>query len=695
MANIKIGNTAIGKVSVIEPYEDEHDAKPIPVPRWRKPSEWLGVPANPSNATVFYASVAVWDTDQELVRINFDWGSNAGSVDVNWGDGTSETVTAPNQYGVSASHKYNFSDISSDSEIELDGKTARQALITVTPSAGSNDLTQINLSAQAEADYYNRSTAYALLKTRWLELYLNWSTVTDFIISGRSQRSTQADQLRVVKIASNSLYRIVCPAARKLRQFIYQDAGLLTSLYYAWQGCTELESVPNIDTSNVTDFQYSLHSTAIRQGPNWDTSSSTTFKGMFATCRFLEKVPEYDYSSVTDLSSMFSGCLNLKSLKVGNAPNVTNASSMFSRCASLASIAFTGGGVSTATNLSSIFYYCHKLSVLQNFRTNSATNLSNAFYACYILLKISINTDNVTTLQSAFRSCVSVRKIVLTSVANLTTIREAFSSCYQLESLRIRNLNSSNLSGSALYSSFANCLKLRRLPSFSDTSACTSYYNCCANMQNLEKFPDWDLSGMTDGRGFLSCTNYPNVRLTQIPDITVTGITNNNNFGFTNLYALSGVGNIDCRNATRNHNFYGVNNVQQWGTMNLSSMSSSYYFFYGSSSTTMPKIIFSSGCSVGTWNLYSVREVPDIDLSGVTIGNTFVSMHHLDSFKGYNITENITFNGSAIPSGTINHIQVSGLASGVTNRTLTLTNVSRASEVDFTVALSKGWTVTT
>jgi len=58
-----------------------------------------------------------------------------------------------------------------------------------------------------------------------------------------------------------------------------------------FNGCSNLKTVPELDTSNVTNMGY-----------------------MFYNCSSLESVPELDTSNVTDMSYMFSSCSNLKDI---------------------------------------------------------------------------------------------------------------------------------------------------------------------------------------------------------------------------------------------------------------------------------------------------------------------------------------------------------------------------------------------
>ena len=92
----------------------------------------------------------------------------------------------------------------------------------------------------------------------------------------------------------------------------------LQGLFY---GCSSLTSVPEFDTSQVTDMRY-----------------------MFEGCASLTSVPDLDTSNVTNMLSMFSYCASLTSIPALDTSNVTNPGYMFTGCSSLESVTLPGMG---------------------------------------------------------------------------------------------------------------------------------------------------------------------------------------------------------------------------------------------------------------------------------------------------------------------------------------------------------------
>lgn len=69
----------------------------------------------------------------------------------------------------------------------------------------------------------------------------------------------------------------------------------------------DLDKLPPIDTSSVTDFSYIfIYCWGLTKAPDWDTSNGTNFQCMFQSCP-LTKFPNYDFSKATNMDYTFSG----------------------------------------------------------------------------------------------------------------------------------------------------------------------------------------------------------------------------------------------------------------------------------------------------------------------------------------------------------------------------------------------------
>ena len=89
----------------------------------------------------------------------------------------------------------------------------------------------------------------------------------------------------------------------------------ITDLSSMFRECSNLQTIPLIDTSNVINMN-----------------------NMFYYCRNLKTIPQLDTSSVTNMDSMFYNCFNLQTIPLLDTSNVTNMVSMFDGCRNLTSL---------------------------------------------------------------------------------------------------------------------------------------------------------------------------------------------------------------------------------------------------------------------------------------------------------------------------------------------------------------------
>ena len=123
-----------------------------------------------------------------------------------------------------------------------------------------------------------------------------------------------------VNIWSNYNSGIICPS----------DAS------YMFMDCTNLTTIPLLDTSNVTNMDYIFYNcTSLTTIPELDTSNVTDMSGMFSDCTNLTTIPLLDTSNVTTMYRMFSRCTSLATMPLLNTSNVTDMRYMFGSCSSL------------------------------------------------------------------------------------------------------------------------------------------------------------------------------------------------------------------------------------------------------------------------------------------------------------------------------------------------------------------------
>ena len=105
---------------------------------------------------------------------------------------------------------------------------------------------------------------------------------------------------------------------------------------YMFDSCRNLTTIPQIDTSNVTNmnsmFGYCFNLTTI---PQIDTSKVNSITYMFGNCTKLTTIPQLDTSNVTRMDEMFKYCTNLTTIPQLNGEKLTAVVGAFHDCKSL------------------------------------------------------------------------------------------------------------------------------------------------------------------------------------------------------------------------------------------------------------------------------------------------------------------------------------------------------------------------
>lgn len=109
------------------------------------------------------------------------------------------------------------------------------------------------------------------------------------------------------------------------------------------------------------------------------TSNVTNMKGMFQSCTNLTSIPQLDTSKVTYMNDMFYGCTNLTAIPQFNTSSVTNMSGTFYNCSNLTTVPELD--VSSVTNMDRIFYNCSNLTEIhmRDFREGFDIHYSTLF----------------------------------------------------------------------------------------------------------------------------------------------------------------------------------------------------------------------------------------------------------------------------------------------------------------------------
>jgi len=251
---------------------------------------------------------------------------------------------------------------------------------------------------------------------------------------------------KVVMPTSNSAatsYQTTFADCYSLLEVVFpSNATSVTSFLNTFQNCFNLRSVTFPTTLN----------------------SCTTFGSCFLSCINLRTITFPSINACNNLSTTFNECRQLEWAKFTSMPTVVGAITMascFANCINLQNVYFPATGTAGSIyDLSSTFSNCPQLKSIVFPSNINVSNFTNTFSQCVALGSciLPTNTPACSIFNSIFSGCASLLKITLpTTAAANTQFVSAFATCYKLEQITIP----SGYSFSRLDGMCNNCLSLK------------------------------------------------------------------------------------------------------------------------------------------------------------------------------------------------------------------------------------------
>ena len=146
----------------------------------------------------------------------------------------------------------------------------------------------------------------------------------------------------------------------------------------------EVNVIPKI---NVKETGLRFGNSTFTEVPEWaDFYGVTDMYGMFQYCSNLQTIPQIDTSNATTMANMFSYCNHLQTIPLLNTSNVSNMDSMFFYCEDLQTIPLLN--TSNVSNMNNMFYSCSNLQTIPSLDTSKVTNMNKMFNNCRSLVSI-------------------------------------------------------------------------------------------------------------------------------------------------------------------------------------------------------------------------------------------------------------------------------------------------------------------
>lgn len=276
---------------------------------------------------------------------------------------------------------------------------------------------------------------------------------------------------------------------------------------------TSLSTYNNTLSSSFTNCR-SLQEFTFPANMTGITQLNTTFQNCFS----LKKVTfPTSLNSVGDMQNCFNGCRSLLNVTV---PSINLCSSMiqvFANCSALEWVRFTSLPTTANVNFQSLFSLCTNLQTVYFPASVSASSIFSCnltFQSCSLLKTVVFPSNmNVSNFSSCFSSCASLTSLILpTSTPALTTMSSTFSSCVNLTSITLPTAGASSVDFS---NTFSSCTKLNtiNIPAGYVFNSLIGAFQSCNALKNLNWTPGAQNSFTNLSSTFGGCTLLESVTL--------------------------------------------------------------------------------------------------------------------------------------------------------------------------------------
>lgn len=563
---------------------------------WVRPADWITITDAP-NIVQFLVSDIVYPAYN--IQTTFTQTGGVGNIYIDWGDGTSTTVSTTTATN-------NEKTYTSGGTYSSEGYNTWK--ITISGDSG----TRITSATFFNPSYWGSAVQQP---TGLLEEYYGDGTITN------------PTNLHTTGTTKPFFYNLVYS---KLPSIMTGSTSLLSAYYTCGNMRTVVlpTSMPGLGSmANAFDSCLALTNVVLPQ----DATGITSMASSFLSCYGLTGVTlPPSLNSVTSMVSAFQNCFSLGNIILPSTLACTNYTSAFQACYNLLNFDFNNFGTGATVNLATMFSNCWSLEYIK-FPT-SISNPStvytpgNMFNTCRSLKSCIFPTNmNMSDMSTTFQSCLSLSYVALpTSASSLTTISGTFNGCTNLSSVVLPTVVGASIN---MNQTFTNCSTLASMsiPSGWTLTDMALTFNNCFNLVSVS-LPTGAQNSITSlASTFANCYNLRSVTLPS----SMTSVTSLLGT-FQNCYQLTGVTYPSTLNSVTTMSTLHANNYSlQRVTLPTSaplcnSLSGIFNTCWKLSGATLPATVSSSLTTFANafLNCYSIRSItlPSTQMTAVNAG---------------------------------------------------------------------------
>ena len=513
MAVIKVGNNNIGKISVIEPY-DNPLTNPSSAPRLDtstdRPSGWLEIPPLQDGMVnvLLYVPSGYKDFGVGLFARNGVYNNCPTHIPIDWGDGhsgifygtRSDNGNYSGNFG-SKYKKYDYDLLPPSTEIEVNNFPCRQVLIRLDGTVSGItyfDLTRLSgygfgdTADYGEADHYydennvkvyhpyrNSNYTFRSQTAPVLEVSASGSSIDEFYIANANSSYGRC----------RNIERITANVKSFNPNYKFSDMYNLKHVEF-----------PSGATTGKTNFGYMFNvNMRLKNIPFFDTSSATGVYAMFSNCHSLETIPDYDFSNVNDFGHILHRCYSMEKIPEIDFSNGKNFYQAFSYNPALRTMP-SGFSIPAATGARYMFAYNFNLQYLPEFNCPNLTDVRDMFYECRELKgELKVNFPSAYNVSNMAFSLQSLHKITIKGLGSPTDFTSFIRSCTNLKEIDWETSYQNTANGRNFYEAFAYNTSMSKYP-LMNTALATGCGLMFRFNNSLRKPPVLDFSSVTNAR---------------------------------------------------------------------------------------------------------------------------------------------------------------------------------------------------
>jgi hypothetical protein len=705
---------------------------------WVRPADWISITGVSTGQILFLVSDGI---NLNNTTYNLDiTKTGIGNVYIDWGDGTSTTVSANSVQshtytsgGTACSLGYNTWKITITKDVAV--------RVTGAKFVYSSDYsgTPYPLLEAWYGDTTLTSAAFYFAAGTAILPFLQYVKLPEGMTDTLSLHRTFQTNTAIKKIdlptslaGCTSMDGFATSASALIEiSTLPQDMTGLTTLFQAFDGCSSIQKIvcPPILNSLTTINRFvqncfalttlvlptsmtacadyglaftscsSLLSIAVPQ-----LKPSTTIAIAFNNCTNLRNVtfPNNTPSTITlDLSSAFNGCSNIQSIILPPNVKVSNYLNAFLNCFSLKTLSLPMDG-SAITSMATMCSNCNSLTniTLPTTAPSAAISMASIFLNCTSLSTITIPlTYQITDLSSAFSGCRSIKSVTIPNNTqnSLTTLSQSFLNCNKLESAVLPTAMTGVTTTASMFQN-CNSLTAATFPaSMPALTTMTSMFSNCFSLQTVT-LPT-TISGNNVaalGTMFNNCYRIKSITL----PATITSNTIPSALGttFANCYSVKSI-TLPSSNLTSINSAVSTFN----GCRSLTGVTNMASFGSSASGGT---IVTSTTLATDTRNLLSLTlscRLTKLEVNGTSgTGNqsnmTSLRLSNVGTGQWGGTSPQIDVSYTSLSTAALNLLFADMAAQGtVTSKTINITSATGAAGLtagDRLVITSKGWTIT-